>query len=337
VHRDDPEVGVALRAGRRGRAGAPGATGAEALWACVRRKGQTRRGGRAATRASGVGHAAHPRRAGALLGAGGERDRGASHPARGGADRRDAVGGAGTRARPAALRAGGAQPDVAVGHLHVSAPTPRAAVPDSLHGRPLALHRVVGAGAPSAVGPGDGGAVARHRGVRDTAGDPHGPRSAVYGVARRDGFRAGAPSARHPSRQEPPSAPADARQGGAILEDTLGGIPESDGVCRLRRLRAPPGALRGRVQLPAAAPRHRGTGARRPLLPVGAASARSHREERVGQRATAGARAAGAQALLPGRPAGRPGPDDRGGRQRPARAGGRRAAADHSIAQGVRR
>ncbi len=61
---------------------------------------------------------------------------------------------------------------------------------------------------------------------------------------------------------------------------------------------------------------------------------RGDREERPRERAAAGARAAGATALLPGRSAGRPGPDDRGGRQRAARADGKRATADNPVTEG---
>lgn len=163
-------VDAGVRAGRRRRAGAEGAC-APASQALGGASGQTGSGGGAAPGAPGVRHAPHSRRAGALRSAGCERDTGAGDPARGGA-----AGGtradAGARARPPSLRARGAQPAVAVGHLHVSAATPRAAVPDSLHGRPLALHRVVGDGAQSAVDAGDGGAGARHRGLRHAAGDP---------------------------------------------------------------------------------------------------------------------------------------------------------------------
>ena len=138
----------------------------------------------------------------------------------------------------------------------------------------------------------------------------------------------------HPARQEPSAAPADARKGGAILEDALGGVSEPNGVCGLRRLRAAARALRGRVQLPASAPGHRRDGARRPLLPVGAAGARSDREDDCRERAAARARAAGAQALLLGRPARRPGSDDRGRRQRAARADGQRTARDDPFTEG---
>jgi len=144
----------------------------------------------------------------------------------------------------------------------------------------------------------------------------------------------GASSPGHPARQEPSAAPADARKGGAILEDALGGVSEPNGVCGLRRLRAAARALRGRVQLPASAPGHRRDGARRPLLPVGAAGARSDREDDCRERAAARARAAGAQALLLGRPARRPGSDDRGRRQRAARADGQRTARDDPFTEG---
>ena len=285
-----------------------------------------------------MGHTPHQRAARAARSAGRLGARGATHPSRGGADR-----GAPAAARPprgarSSLRARGAQPAVAVGHLHVPAQTPRAALPRGVHGRPLALHRRLRARAPPARRAGARGAAARHRRVRHAARDPDRPGPSVHGVARRDELRGGASARGHPPHQEPAAAPADARQDRALLEDAVGRVSLEDGVRGLRGLRAPSRALRAGVRLPAPAPGALGARARRSVLPRRAARARGDREERRGQRAAARARAAAAQAVLPGGPARRPRPVDRGERQR-ARGEGRRRSAreDRATARGGRR
>jgi hypothetical protein len=158
---------------------------AASRWAgVVRTRNEARSGDGASRGASGVRDASHPGRAGAFRGAGRERVGGAAHPARGGLDSSDAAADRGTDASGTALRAGGAESALAVGHLHVSAPTPSARVRDGFHGRPLTLHRFARDGAPPALRARDGGARAWHREVRDASGDSDGQRAAVRGMAR---------------------------------------------------------------------------------------------------------------------------------------------------------
>jgi hypothetical protein len=160
--------------------------------------GSAAEGGREASAgAPGVGHAANQRRATALRGARGARERGAAAPARGGAHPGDTDDDTRARPRTSSLRAGGAEPAVAVGHLHLPLATARAAVPGGLHGRSLAVPRVVRAGAPPAHGAGDGSAVAGDRGLRGAEGGADGQRAAVHGVARGERIRAGATPQRH--------------------------------------------------------------------------------------------------------------------------------------------
>lgn len=217
---------------------------------------------------------------------------------------------------------------MAVGHLHVPLATARAALPGGVHGRPLALPGGPRHRAPPAVGAGAGGARPRDRRLRDAAGDPDRPGAAVHGLARDDGVRGGAAPPGDPAREEPAAAPADARQDRAVLEDALGGAAVAHGVRRLRGLREAAGAVRGRLQLPAAAPGAGGPGAGRPLLPERAGGAGGGGAERAGERAAAREGAAAAEAVLPGGPAGRPRPLDRRGRGRAVGEGGERGADD---------
>jgi len=180
-----------------------------------------------------VGDPSHPGRAGALRGTGGVGDGRPAHPSRGGSHRR-ADAGAGALAFAAPLRAGGTEPALAVGHLHLPPAQARAPVRGSVHGRPLALPGRLRAGAPPEVEPGPRGLRARGRLVRGAGGGLDRPGSAVHRLARADGLRGDAASARHPARQEPAAAPGDARQDRALLEDALAGALVSD---RLRRLR----------------------------------------------------------------------------------------------------
>lgn len=197
---------------------------------CSREAG---RSGGSAAGAPRMGNAADQRRPETVSGVGGVGDSGAADPARGGAAAGAGEPGTSTGAPTASLRASGSEPDVAVRHFHLSAAAARAAVPGRIHGRPLPLHRVVRAGAPAEVGTGDGGTGTRHRGVRGASGDSDGPRAAVRVMAREDGLRGRAATPRNRPHQEPPAAPADAGEGGAILEDAVGGISLADGLCRL--------------------------------------------------------------------------------------------------------
>jgi len=302
----DRQLGPRLRERGSGSTGAPETWRSELAVAWIRHAGEARGGGRAASRAPGVGHASHPRRAGTLLGARGERDGGASDPARGGAHRRDSGGVAGARPPAASLRASSTQPDVAVGHLHLPAATPRAPLRGGLHGRPLALPGGLVDGASPEVGSRDGGAATSHRGVGHAARDPDRPGASVHGMARRDGLRAGAATAGDPSRQEPPTASADAGQGGALLEDAVGRVSLTHGLQRLPRLRTAARSVRRCVQLPAPASGHRRSRPRGPILPGGAARARSDREGRDGQLDASVARTGAQAALLHRRPPRRP-------------------------------
>jgi len=292
-------------------------------------------GDRAEAGAPGVRDPAHQRRAAQVRGAGGLGERGAADPPRGGA-----AGGAGAGraagASGAAVRAGTAERAVAVGPVHVPAAAPRAAVPGRVHGRPLALHRGARDCAPPAVDAGAGGAGPGDRGVRDAAGDPDGPGSAVHGVAGDDGVRGGVEAAGDPASEVPPPAPADAREDRALLEDALGRVPVENGVRGLRGLLPADRALHRRLQLPAAAPSAGGTRPRGPVLPERAGGARSRGEERPGERGAVGAGEAAAEAVLPGGPAGGPRPVDRGGRGRTAREGGERGADDPDAEGGGR-
>lgn len=207
---------------------------------------------------------------------------------------------------------------MAIGHLHVSAASARAALRSRIHGRSLALSRVVDTGPPPAVGAGARGSTARDGGVRVAAGDPDRPRSAVHGLARRDGIRAGAAARRDPAREEPAPAPADLGEDRALLEDSVGRALVAHGLRGLRGLRASHRPLRGRLQLPAAAPGARGAGPGGPVLPCRATRAGGGGGERRRQRAAARARAADPEALLPGGASRGPRPDDRGLGQRSA-------------------
>src|SRR5439155_58650 len=119
------------------------------------------------------------------------------------------------------------------------------------------------------------------------------PGPPVHGVARLDGIRRNASARGNRAREESSTASADARQGGALLEDAVGRVSLADGVCRLRRSAAAAVALHRRVQLPTAAPGAERAGAGGSILPRGAAGASSGREERGRERGTAGAREAG--------------------------------------------
>lgn len=226
---------------------------------------------------------------------------------------------------------------MAIGHLHVSLASPRAAVPDSLHGRPLTLRGVARAGASPAVGAGDGGPGAWHRRVWGARGDSDGPGTPVHGLAWRNRLRAGTTSSGDTAYQEPPAAPADGGQSRAILEDPLGGVSVAHRVCGLRGLREADRALHRWIQLPPPAPGHCRAGAGRSILSSRAARARSHREERRAQRAAARERAAPSQALLLGGAPGQSRSDDRRLFRRAARADGERRTANDSHAEGDRR
>lgn len=273
--------------------------------------------------APGVGHAADPGCAGAVRRAGRVGDGGPTDPARGGADTGDSSDERAEAGAAAAVRAGRTEPAVAVRHLHVSVAPSRAGVRGRVHGRPLALPGLLRTGAPPEIGAGAGGAGAGDCRVRGAAGAFDRQRPAVHGLAGRDLVRAAPAPAGHPPHQEPPTAPADAGQGGALLEDAVGRAPVADGVCRLRRPGAAVCAVGEALQLPAAAPGAGRAGPGRPILPGGAGDARGHRAERRGQCGAPGPGAAAAQTLLPGRPAGRPGPADRRPGRTTARARGR--------------
>ncbi len=194
-----------------------------------------------------------------------------------------------------------------------------------------------------ALDAGDGGTGAGHRGVRDAAGGPDRPGAPVHGVARRRSLSrsCGGKGIRHVQETGGP-APADARQGGALPGRRSGRNSLQVGRCLrgLRRLRATPWSLRGRVQLPAAAPGSRGYAPADRFLPVSAAGPRAAIEKSTSENAQLlAARAACAKAVLPGRSSGRPGPDDP---RRPAAASaeceyGQRTAADDPSAEGGRR
>lgn len=222
-------------------------------------------------------------------------------------------------------------------HLHVPAPEARAAVHGRVHGRLLEVHRGIRDRAPPEEHAGDRGPEPRHRRLRVPEGDPDGQRAAVHGVAGRNRLRAGAGQAGDPPREEQAAAPGDGGEARAVVEDAVGRIPFEDGLRGLRRLPAAGEAVRGPLQLQAAAPGARGDDSCRPLLRVGAAGARSDRACRGGERARAGHAAARAQALLPGGACGRPGPDDSRGRRRAARADGVGAADDDTDRKGGRR
>ena len=276
---------------------------------------------------SSRGQPTHSRRGEALLRAGDFGDHGAPGAGRGeGRERRGAKAqgeaAAQTQAQGEALRARRAQPALAVGSLHVPAEAPRARLRGRLHGRSLALPGEPRDGAPPEELARDGGARARHRRLWRAARDPHRPGAPVHRVARLHRLRGGAQAQRHRAREEPASPPADVRQDRALLEDDVGGVPVADGVRRLRRLPAQGCPLRAALQLPASPPGARGHDARRSLLPLGPAGAIGDRIDGGGQCAAAGTRAAAEEALLPGGPSGRPGPDhqrERGGPQGPRR------------------
>src|SRR5439155_24166945 len=160
------------------------------------------------------------------------------------------------------------------------------------------------------------------------------PGPPVHGVARLDGIRRNASARGNRAREESSTASADARQGGALLEDAVGRVSLADGVCRLRRSAAAAVALHRRVQLPTAAPGAERAGAGGSILPRGAAGASSGREERGRERGTAGAREAGTEAVLSGGAAGRSRSDDRDSGTRPHGATGRRTDTDHRARRG---
>ena len=282
-----------------------------------------------------MGHASHPGRARSLPGARRVGDDGAPHPARGRPGHGDR-GRASAREATAALRAGGAQPALAERHLHVRAAAPPARVPGRLHGRLLAVPRVVGDGAPPKRQSGDRGARAGHCRVRAAAGGADGSGTAVRRVAWRDGVSGAAPALRHRAQQEPTAAPRDTREDRALLEDAVGGVSAQDGVRGLRGLPAATGALRPALQLPATASRHRECGAGGSVLSCRTARARGDRSAGARERIANGAGEAAAEALLSGGSARRPRPQHRcGGRSAPR--AGRRCIANHPHDQGDRR
>lgn len=206
----------------RGRAGCAGGEAARAAPTDGRAGDEAAGRDVTATRASGVGDASDPGSPGAIQCAGSVRDSGAGDSPRGGASGGGAPAEYRARARTPSLRAGSAQSAVAVGHLHVSAAAARAALPVLLHGRPLAIHRGVGGGASPAVGACDGSIGAWRGRFRKSARGADRPGAAVHGVARHHNVRGDAAEARYCAREESPAAPADAGQGGALLEDALG-------------------------------------------------------------------------------------------------------------------
>lgn len=216
---------------------------------------------------------------------------------------------------------------MAVGPVHVPAAPARADLRGGVPRRSLALPGEPGAGASPEEHAGAGGARARAGRLRRTARDPDRPGSTVHGVAWLDGVRGGAAPQRHRAREEPPAPPADLRQDRAVLEDAVGGAALAHGVRRLCRLRAAGGAVRAVLQLPATAPGARRTHARRSVLPGGLDRAQRGRVDGGGERAAAGARAAGAAAVLPGRPARRTRPRDQ--RERYRAQGAHRRRGDH--------
>ncbi len=144
---DDPQLARCLPVGWGGRAGAE--IGGEAVTG-ARPLGPGGGGGDGLEAGeSGVWRPADPRSGAAIRGAGCVGEHGAAHP-RGCGDGNAACARPHRprRATPTTLRAGRAESNVAVGHLHVSAQTPRAALPDGVHGRPLTLHRELHLGAP---------------------------------------------------------------------------------------------------------------------------------------------------------------------------------------------
>ena len=217
-----------------------------------------RGGGGGQSCAAAGGQPAHPRRGTALLR---ERclrdDRAPGAGGRGlGAQARSAEAqGEGQDEGPAqGLRARRAEPVVAIGPLHLPAAPARARLRRRLPGRPLALPREPGDGAPPEERARTGGARARHRRLRPAARDPHRPGAPVHRLARLDRVRRRTAPPGHPARQEPPAPPADLRQDRALLEDAVGGIALAHGVRRLRGLPAAGAAVRAALQLPAPAP-----------------------------------------------------------------------------------
>jgi hypothetical protein len=250
--------------------------------------GEARGGTRDERGAPRVRDAAGAGRVIAFRGARGERARGAADSWRSGAARGGA-GGSRTRASTAAFRACEAESALAVGHFHVSAAAAGAAVPDDIHGRPLALRGVACFGAPPAGGFGGGGSDARNRGVRDAGGGADRPGAAVHGVARRDRIRAGAAAARDSAHQEQAAASADGGQGGAILEDAMGRVFVEDRLLGFLGLSEEARAFHRRLQLPKAASGAGRFGACRSLFPGRDARAERGRASGRGQRATASA------------------------------------------------
>lgn len=311
-------------------AGDDGTEGAPA----ERRRREAHCSGGNEARTPGDGDAADFRPAASLRRARRVRDDGPPDSARG---RTAGVAAAGSRkggAAAEALRAGGAEPVVAVGHLHVPAAPARAALRDGLHGRLQPLHRRPRTRPPSEVRAGDGGLRARRRVLRRAARSADGQRAAIHDVARRNGVRGRAEAAGRGPHQEPAAAPADPRQGGALLEDVVGRIPFPHGLRRLRGLPAADEPLHRRLQLPPAASGHRRAGAGRPFLPRRTAGADGDRGAGGGERDPPRAAAAAAQALLPGGPAGGPDAVHRRGRRAAARPDGRPVAPNHSPAEG---
>ncbi len=216
------------------------------------------------------------------------------------------------RERPeTTLRAGRAEPAVAVGYLHVSLAPARAGVPDGVHGRPFALRGRLGVVAAAEVGAGDGGIPEGGGEVRSAAGSADRSGPAVHRLAGNDGIRGGAEAKRDPAHQEPAASSADAGEGGALLEDVVGGVSLAHGVCGLRGLPEAAGPFHRRLQLPEAAPGDRQSLARRSVFPCGRARPRGGQRAGEGECAATGKAAAGDQTILPGGEAGRRGPEHR--------------------------
>jgi hypothetical protein len=282
-----------------------------------------------------VGHASDSRCARAFRGSRGVGDDGATHPARSGSRQRNG-GGSAARETAASVRARSAESVVAERPLHLRAAPSSARVPRRLHGRLLALRGVVGAGPSPEIESGDRSTRAWHCGVWPAAGGADRSGAAVRGVARRNRVSGATASVRHRAQQESTAASGDARQDRALLEDAVGGVSAQDGVCRLRGLPSTTRALRPALQLPASASRHRQRGAGRSVFSRSTARACGDRSAGADQRLADGAREAAAEAILFGRPSGRPRPQHFRWRGRASRPG-RRRIANHPDDQGDRR
>jgi hypothetical protein len=156
-------------------------------------------------------------------------------------------------------------------------------------------------------------------------------------MAGHHGLRGGASPSGSAAHQESPSASDDAGEDRAFLEDAVGGVSVTDGVCRLRGLPAAARSLHRRLQFPSSASGDRGAGACGSLLPGVAAREGGDRAHDRPQRDGQGPRAAATQAVLSDRPARRPLAEHRGPGVRPAGAGRRRRARDHSPTERERR